>query len=156
MFPEPTLGPLTAIAGDVITRRTRAFFVCVITLLSLMPEMRTRTPHRIPGRGFSPHSGCCKEFVWWSAASSWTVSLCRSLPGKWRREHSASSYHKDPAEGKTVLAADDLETHDSLFKKYNSFHRLSGEQDRDARTSAYRDLILSQTFSGLQSRQPSS
>ena len=57
-------------------------------------------------------------------------------------------YHKDPAEGKTVLAADDLETHDGLFKIYKSFHRLSGEQDRDARPSAYRDLIklmLSQT-----------
>ena len=57
-------------------------------------------------------------------------------------------YHKDPAAGKSVLAADDLETHDGLFKNYKSFHRLSGEQDRDARTSAYRDLInlmLSQT-----------
>ena len=57
-------------------------------------------------------------------------------------------YHKDPAEGKTVLAADDLETNHGLFKNYKSFHRLSGEQDRDDRTSAYRDLInrmLSQT-----------
>ena len=47
-----------------------------------------------------------------------------------------------------MLAADDLETHDGLFKNYKSFHRLSGEQDRDARTSTYRDLInlmLSQT-----------
>ena len=42
------LGPLTAIAGGVITKRTNAFFVYMTTLLSLAPEMKTRTPHRIP------------------------------------------------------------------------------------------------------------
>ena len=75
------LGPLTVIAGDVIIKQTNVFFVCVTSLLSLMPEMRTRTPHRTPRGGFSPHVRGCQEVVWWSASSSWTVSLRRSLPG---------------------------------------------------------------------------
>ena len=50
-------------------------------------------------------------------------------------------YNKDTAEGKTVLATDDLDTHDGLFKNYKLFHRLSAEQEHDAGTSAYRELI---------------
>ena len=56
-------------------------------------------------------------------------------------------HNKDTAEGKTVLETNDLDTHDGL-ENYKSFHRLSGEQDRDARTSTYCELInlmLSQT-----------
>ena len=44
------LRPRTANAGDVIMKRTNVFFVFLTSLLSLMPEMRTRTPHRIPLR----------------------------------------------------------------------------------------------------------
>ena len=36
--------------GDVIMKWTNIFFICVTSLLSFMPEVRTRTPHRIPPR----------------------------------------------------------------------------------------------------------
>ena len=48
---------------------------------------------------------------------------------------------------------DELDTHDGLFKNYKSFHRLSGNQDPEARTSAYHELInlmLSQTSENKQ------
>ena len=49
---------------------------------------------------------------------------------------------------KTARDGDELDTHDSLFHNYQSFYRLSGDQDREARTSAYHEqinLMLSQT-----------
>ena len=48
---------------------------------------------------------------------------------------------------KPLLPPDDLETHES-FKNYKSFHRLSRDEDREARIFSYRDLMnlmLSQT-----------
>ena len=57
-------------------------------------------------------------------------------------------YNNDAAKNTLVHDVDDLDTYGSLFKYYKSFHRLSGDQDRDARTSAYHELInlmLSQT-----------
>ena len=50
-------------------------------------------------------------------------------------------YTKDAAKSKTTLDGKDLDTHDGLFQKYESFHRLSGDQDREARTSTYHELI---------------
>ena len=39
------------------------------------------------------------------------------------------------------MMGDELNTHDGLLKNYKSFHVLSGDQDRKARTSAYHELI---------------
>ena len=47
----------------------------------------------------------------------------------------------------SVFTSDDPETH-SIFQNYRSFHKMSGDQDREARVSSYRDLMnlmLSQT-----------
>ena len=57
-------------------------------------------------------------------------------------------YVKDAAKSKIVSDSDELNTHDGLFQNYQSFHRLSGDQDREAPTSAYHELMnlmLSQT-----------
>ena len=57
-------------------------------------------------------------------------------------------YVKDSARSTIVSETDELNTHDGLFQNYASFHSLSGEQDREARTSAYHELMnlmLSQT-----------
>ena len=57
-------------------------------------------------------------------------------------------YNEDAAKAMSAREGDELDTHDSLFKNYKSFHRLSGDQDRKAKTSAYHELInlmLSQT-----------
>ena len=56
-------------------------------------------------------------------------------------------YNKDAAKAPTTCD-NKLDTHDGLFKNYKSFHRLSGDQDGEARTSTYHELInlmLSQT-----------
>ena len=49
-------------------------------------------------------------------------------------------FQQPAAEDKTVLVSDDLETFDK-FVNHRSFHRLSGDQDREARVSAYQDLM---------------
>ena len=57
-------------------------------------------------------------------------------------------YNKDAAKATSACDGDELDTHDGLFKNYKSLHRLSGDQDCEARTSAYHELInlmLSQT-----------
>ena len=36
---------------------------------------------------------------------------------------------------------DELDTQNGLFPNYQSFHRLSGDQDLEARTSAYHELM---------------
>ena len=57
-------------------------------------------------------------------------------------------YHKDAAKVPTTHDNDELDTHDGRFKNYKSFHRISRDQDREARTSMYHELInliLSQT-----------
>ena len=57
-------------------------------------------------------------------------------------------YNKDAAKATPTRDGDELDTHDDLFKNYKSFHRLFGDQDCEARTSAYHELInlmLSQT-----------
>ena len=57
-------------------------------------------------------------------------------------------YNKDAAKAPTMHDNDELDTHDGLFKTHKSFHRLSRDQDREARTSAYHEffnLMLSQT-----------
>ena len=64
-----------------------------------------------------------------------------SYPAADQANNQLVPYNKDTAEGKTVLATNDFDTHDGLFKNFKSFHRLCGEQGRDARTSAYRELI---------------
>ena len=50
-------------------------------------------------------------------------------------------YTKDAATSKSARDGEDLDTHDDLFQNYQSFHRLSGDQNREARTSAYHELI---------------
>ena len=58
------------------------------------------------------------------------------------------AYNKDAAKATSARDGDELDIHDGLFKNYKSFHRLSGDQDLEARTSAYQELInlmLSQT-----------
>ena len=55
-------------------------------------------------------------------------------------------YTKASAQSMIVSETNELNTHDGLFQNYASFHSLSGEQDRKART--YHDLtnlMLSQT-----------
>ena len=57
-------------------------------------------------------------------------------------------YNKDAAKAMTARDGDELDIHDVLLKNYKSFSRLSGDQDREARTSAYHEVInlmLSQT-----------
>ena len=57
-------------------------------------------------------------------------------------------YVKDSAKPKTVSDTDELDTQNGLFQKYQLFHLLSGDQDREAHTSAYHELMnlmLSQT-----------
>ena len=57
-------------------------------------------------------------------------------------------YVKDSARSTIVSETDELHAHDGLFQNYASFHSLSAEQDREARKSAYHDLMnlmLSQT-----------
>ena len=57
-------------------------------------------------------------------------------------------YVKDSAKSTIVSEADELNTFDGLFQNYTSFHSLSGEQDKEAHTSAYHELMnlmLSQT-----------
>ena len=51
------------------------------------------------------------------------------------------SYVKDTAKSRIVCDTKELNTHDGLFQNYPSFHCLSGEQDREARTSANHDLM---------------
>ena len=50
-------------------------------------------------------------------------------------------HNKDADKAMSPRDGDELDTHDGLFKKYKSFHRLSGDQDREARTSTYHELI---------------
>ena len=45
-------------------------------------------------------------------------------------------YVKDPVKATTTRENKDLYTHDGLFKNNQSSHRLSRDQDREARTSA--------------------
>ena len=45
-------------------------------------------------------------------------------------------YVEDPVKATTTRENDELDTHGHLFKNYQSFHRLSRDQDRGARTSA--------------------
>ena len=45
-------------------------------------------------------------------------------------------YVKDPVKATTTRENKDLDTHDGLFKNNQSSHRLSRDQDREARTSA--------------------
>ena len=40
----------------------------------------------------------------------------------------------------SLSTSDELETH-GIFQNYRSFHRMSGDQDREARASSYRELI---------------
>ena len=47
-------------------------------------------------------------------------------------------YVKDSAKS---TEADELNTFDGLFKYYTSFHSMSGDQDKEARTSAYHELM---------------
>ena len=57
-------------------------------------------------------------------------------------------YNKDAAKATSTSDGDELDSHDSLFKNYKSFHRLSEDQDSEARTSTYHEhinLMLSQT-----------
>ena len=47
-----------------------------------------------------------------------------------------------------VHDSDELDTHGVPFQNYQSFHRLSGDQDREVQSSVYHDLMnlmLSQT-----------
>ena len=44
-------------------------------------------------------------------------------------------YNKDAAKSTAVRDMEDFDTYDGLFKNYKSFHRLFGDQDRDARSS---------------------
>ena len=53
-----------------------------------------------------------------------------------------------PAEDKTVLVTDDLNTFNNTFVNSRLFHRMSGDQDKEARVTAYKELMnlmLSQT-----------
>ena len=50
-------------------------------------------------------------------------------------------YVKDAAKRKTLSDTDELDTQNGLFQNYQSFHLLSGDQDREARTSAYHELM---------------
>ena len=57
-------------------------------------------------------------------------------------------YVKDTAKSRIVCDTEELNTHDGLFQNYPPFQCLSGEQDHEARTLAYHDLMnlmLSQT-----------
>ena len=45
-------------------------------------------------------------------------------------------YVEDPVKATTTRENYELDTHGGLFKNYQSFHRLSRDQDREARTSA--------------------
>ena len=57
-------------------------------------------------------------------------------------------YNKDAAKATSALDGDEQDTQDGLFKNSKSFHRLSGHQDCETRTSACHELInlvLSQT-----------
>ena len=49
-------------------------------------------------------------------------------------------YNENAAKAPTMRDNDELDTHDGLFKNYKSFHRLSRDQDQEARTSAYHEL----------------
>ena len=62
-------------------------------------------------------------------------------------------YNKDVAKAMSARNGNDLNTHEGLFTNYKSFHRLSGDHDREARTSTYHeliDLMLSQTLEDKQ------
>ena len=55
--------------------------------------------------------------------------------------------HQSTTSSSSVKNSEPLETH-GLFKNYQSFHRLSGDNEKEARTAAYHDLttlMLSQT-----------
>ena len=55
---------------------------------------------------------------------------------------------QDSAKSTIVSEADELYSFDGLFQNYTSFHSPSGEQNKEARTSAYHELMnlmLSQT-----------
>ena len=52
----------------------------------------------------------------------------------------SGSFQQPAAENKTMLVSYDLETFDK-FVNHRSFHRLSGDQDREARASAYQDMM---------------
>ena len=57
-------------------------------------------------------------------------------------------YVKDVAKPKTISDTDELDTQNSLFQNYQSFHCLSGDQDCEPCTPAYHELtnlMLSQT-----------
>ena len=59
---------------------------------------------------------------------------------------------KDSAKSTIVSEADELNTFGGLFQNYTFFHSLSGEQDKEARTSAYHELMnlmLSQKINNL-------
>ena len=52
--------------------------------------------------------------------------------------------HQSATSSSSVKNSEPLETH-GLFKNYQSFHRLSGDSEKEACTAAYHDLMLSQT-----------
>ena len=62
-------------------------------------------------------------------------------------------YVKDSAKSTIVSEAYELNTVDGLFQKCTSFHSLSGDQDKEARTSAYHELTNLMLFQTMVDKQ---
>ena len=142
-------GLLTGIVNNVCTRRTNilyAFMTLLLFLHRMTPRRQIRIHQLMTPRQLSAEA-VKKLFdnLLYPPASSY---YAEPYPATNPTNTQLVPYNKDAAKVPTTLDNDELDTHDGLFKNYKSFHRLSGEQDREARTSAYHELInlmLSQT-----------
>ena len=73
-------------------------------------------PTEFPWRVFSPHGGGCKKLFDDLLHPPELSHYTDSYPANDEENTQLVPYHKDPAEGKTVLAADNLETHDGSLR----------------------------------------